>query len=181
MKRPFLAAAIWTSLAIPSVVHSDDTTDAVHLARAFVGYCIQNPGRNDQVQAAAIAFDFSPLEGEFKTMLGPEDPDAEYEGWLVSDEGFSPYLLGISEGRVNGLLISNCTVANPNIPMDEVLEELQNLVSFGPSLDDFQNSGQHYRVWSTESVADGSWISVLDAPEMGVIGGTISFSTKTVE
>ena len=181
MSKSFVVALTFLALGTPANLLAEQVTDAIHLARAFVGYCGQNPGRNDQISAAAMVLGFLPLDEEQKTMLGPEDPNIDYQGWMVSDEGFSPYLLGVSEGLAGGHVVSNCVVANPNIPMTEVLTEIQRLLEFGPSLDDFSSAGQHYRVWSTNSIAEGSWIAVVDSPEMGVVGGTIALSTRKGE
>ncbi len=166
-------------VAIP--VQAGPSEETLHLARAFVGNCGQNAGRIDRVESFANAMGHQKLEGDLKEMLAPQDPNIEYLGWLVKEEDFAPYLLGISEGPVDGVILSNCVIANPNISMEDVLAAVQELVEFGPQLDSFESAGQRYRVWSTNSIAEGSFVAVLDAPAMGLIGGAMTLSARKEE
>ena len=176
-----LAFGVSALLGSASQAQEDSVNPTQHFARAFVGFCAQSTGNNDKVVAAANALGFKELEGDMKAMVAPQDPNAEYAGWLVEDEGQMPLLLGISEAEMKGVQYSNCVVANPNVPMDEVLEELQRLISFGNLLHEEEAMGQRYRIRETSSVAERSFISVMDAPAMGIEGGTLSLSAPSLQ
>ncbi|WP_146193184.1 hypothetical protein [Maritimibacter sp. 55A14] len=168
------------ALGVPEPA-SAENGDAVYLARSFVGHCVQNAGRVDKVSAAARVAGWKEVQGDMKAMLAPQDPSAEYSGWLVLEEGKTPFLLGISKADLNGMDYSICVVANPNIEVDEVLTEIRNLASIGKIIDSVEEAGQRYRVWSTEKIAEQSFISAVDAPKMDIRGGTISLSAPTEE
>ncbi len=173
-----LVAVIPLAAATDSAVAQVES-DAVYLARAFVGTCAQNVGRVDKVAAGARAMGYEELEGDMKAMLAPQDPTADYAGWLFAEKDKQPFLVGISQARLNGEDYSICVVANPNVAMDEVLNEIQNLTTFGDQIENSEEAGQRYRIWATEELAERSFISAVDAPKMGIVGGTISLSAPT--
>ncbi|MFN4157734.1 MAG: hypothetical protein ACK4GO_04940 [Gemmobacter sp.] len=154
-------------------------SDAVLLAREFIGVCAQNAGRTDKIAAAARMFGYGELVDDMKAMFAPQDPSAEFSGWLATVENGPKYLLGISNGEINGKDYSICVISNPNISIDEVLDEIRKLTVFGELVDNSEEVGQRYRVWKTDKIASQSFLSVVDAPKMGIVGGTISLSAPT--
>ena len=171
-----LALAMTLASAIPAFGQTAKDEQALYIAQAFVGHCAQNPGRNDKVEAAARQFGYEELEGEEKLMLGPQDPNVKYSGWIVKEEGQPAYLLGVSEGLTNDVPYSNCTVANPNVSMDEVLSSIRSMVTIGNVLQETEGAGQRYRAWQTDTIAARSFLSATDAPKLGISGGTVSLS-----
>ena len=179
MRSWFCTLAIFSgaTFGVPaSIAQADQGTDAQNLARSFVGNCVQNEGRTDKITSAAKTFGWRELSGDMKAMLGPQDPSVEYSGWFVTESETPPYLLGISKGELNGAIYETCSLASPNMNMDSVLLEVEKLLSLGKLIDDSESGGQRYRVWSTDSIADKSFMSVTSAPKMGIAGGTISLS-----
>lgn len=177
---PLLSIALLSVVGSTGRAQESTVSPVQHFARSFVGFCAQNAGQNEKVEAAANALGFEELEGDMKAMVAPQDPNADYTGWLIRDNAQMPMLLGISEAEMKGMPYSNCVVANPNVPMDEVVAELQQLIGFGDLILDEEAVGQRYRVWQTDAIAQRSVISVMDAPAMGIEGGTISLSAPTV-
>ncbi|MEZ5913333.1 MAG: hypothetical protein R3D84_14860 [Paracoccaceae bacterium] len=151
----------------------------MYLARAFIGTCVQNIGRVDKVAAGARALGYKELEGDMKAMVAPQDPNADYSGWLVAEKDKKPYLVGISQAKLNGEDYSICVIANPYVAIDDVLEEIQNLTTLDSQIANSEEAGQRYRVWATEGIAARSFVSAVDAPQMGIVGGTISLSAPT--
>jgi len=169
-----LAASSWVD------VGSAQTDDgSVYIARAFIGNCAQNAGRIDKVAAAARAFGWQELEGDMKAMVAPQDPNTKFSGWLVREDGQQPFMLGISEAMLKGVSYSMCVVSSPYVDMESVVTEVRKLTTFGKLLDNMEEAGQRYRVWATEQLAPRSFVSAIDAPKMGITGGTISLSAPT--
>ncbi len=179
MKFPTSLVAFSLCSVAANPVFSQDSENVVSLARSFVGHCAQNVGRIDKIGSAASTFGWKELEGDMKDMLAPQNPNVEYSGWMVADEGQAPFLLGISSAVLRGVDYSICVVANPDAPIDDVLFEIRKLMTFGHQIDNIEEAGQRYRVWSTSALAENSFVSAVDAPKMGIFGGTISLSAPT--
>lgn len=158
---------------------AQEESDALYLARAFIGTCGLNAGRIDKVAAGARALGYKELEGDMKAMLAPQDPNADYSGWLFAEKDKKPFLVGISQAKIDGSDYSICVVANPYVATDEVLEEIQSLTKFGEQIVNSEEAGQRYRVWATDELAERSFISAVDAPKLGIVGGTISLTAPT--
>jgi hypothetical protein len=173
-----LTFASTAAVALGSFAAADDLANATFLANAFVGNCAQNAGRNDRVSAFADFMEYEELEGDLKTMLSPQDPSVEYDGWIVREDDAPLYLLGISEYQNAGVTLQTCSIANPSVSMDFVTAEIERLMIFDRQIDSFDLAGQRNRVWSTTSLAEGSFVTIMDAPDMGEIGGTVSLSAR---
>ncbi|HEY9039537.1 MAG TPA: hypothetical protein VIN05_11435 [Roseovarius sp.] len=172
-----LVSSLFFTMGNPAF--SQASEDVVLLARSFIGHCVQNVGRVDKVASAARSFGWNELEGDMKDMLAPQNPNVDYSGWMVADEGQIPFLLGTSSAVLDGVDYSICVVANPDAPVDDVLSEIRKLMTFGQQIDNVEEAGQRYRVWSTNALAKNSFVSAIDAPKMGIFGGTISLSAPT--
>jgi len=167
----FIHVVVGASLAAAS--------ESSDLARAFVGHCITNAGRNDKIESSAEVFGYEELSGAKAQMFAPQDPNARFRGWMVKDDLSPLYALGISWSERNGIEMSNCDVANPDLDSEEVLRELQKIITMGNTRFDDDDAGQRYRIWGTDNIAPNSFISLIDAKKLGIDGGTFAFSSPT--
>ena len=172
----------YTSLALmaliqPTAIYANEAPRA--LARAFVGHCINNIGRNDKVEAAASVFAYDEMVGEDAKMLAPQDPAARYRMWIAKGSEPKLFMLGVSWAMTDGIEVSNCVIGNPEIDLNETLVELRKLVNLGSLQYDDDSGGQRYRIWGTDNLAPASFITLTDARKMGIVGGTLSLSSPS--
>lgn len=148
--------------------------------RAFLGNCAQSPGDFDRIVAASNALGHSDLPAEMKPLMAPQDPEAEFIGYYAQTGEAAPYLMGVSKSDVNGESITVCAVANPYINTAEVVSALQSFVQLGAPDDDETAMGQRYRIWFTDDLPKGAYISLTDAEPMGYDGATLSLLAPSI-
>ncbi|MGB5559672.1 MAG: hypothetical protein WBN04_16890 [Paracoccaceae bacterium] len=153
---------------------SQSMAEAQVFAEAFTGICAQNSGRNDKVAAFARIMKFEELSSEMALAMGPQDSDAEFKGWIVVDETGLKYLLGVSQTRIDGKMLAACTIANPNLNTNDVVENLKGLLSLGEPRMDEEYAGQRTRAWSANGFGDGSSVYLVNAVRPTVEGATVS-------
>ena len=144
------------------------------LITAFVGTCVQSPGRLDKVGAFAEAMDYKTTPEPYWTIFGPQNASTPYHSWTVSEGQGAPYLLGVSEAEMRGQIYQMCVVSNPFMDVDDSLRELRKLVKLGEKVADDVTAGSRVQVWMTPSIVEGSFIGVTDIKEMGVDGMSLS-------
>lgn len=143
---------------------------------AFVGHCVQNPGRLDKVGSAAEALGYADTPEPFRTMLSPQDGKAPYQSWFVVEGEGSPFLLGISAAPLNGRIYQICAVSNPFMDADSALEEMTTFVELGSAISDETLAGQRARVWLTPSILEGAFITSNDIGGTGYEGVTLALA-----
>ena len=149
--------------------------------RAFVGNCGLNAGNIDLVIASAKALNFAPLPEQFKPLMAPQDPNAEFSGFLVLDGDGSPYLLGVSRSVSDGKTMEACAVANPYIKTSTVVSALSKIVGLGTADEDESQMGQRYRLWATAKWMAGSYVMLTDAEPMGLDGATLGIVAPSIK
>ena len=145
------------------------------LAQAFLGFCLQNNANPSQTLEVARALKLKELPEEFKPLLAPADPSAEFHGFLVNEGEGAPFALGIVFGELDGERMASCTIANPYIASAPVASALLEMADLQETAFDETQMGQRTRVWDTSNVVDGSIIFFIDSEKMGSGGATISF------
>ena len=80
--------------------------------------------------------------------------------------------MGVSKSDVNGESITVCAVANPYINTAEVVSALQSFVQLGAPDDDKTAMGLRHRVWFTDDLPKGTYITLIDGEPMGYDGAT---------
>ena len=146
------------------------------LITAFVGTCVQSPGRLDKVGAFAEAMDYATTPEPYWTMFAPQSASASYHSWMVAEGQGAPYTLGISEAPLRDELYQICVVSNPFMNADDALRELKELVTLSKKIADDETAGNRIQVWMTPSILEGSFISLTDIRAMGVDGMTLSIA-----
>lgn len=171
----------YTFLLLMALIQPTTTlaNEARALARAFVGHCVNNIGRNDKVEAAANVFAYDEIFGEKAKMLAPQDPVARYRMWIAKDSEPKLFMLGVSWAMSDGIEISNCVIGNPEIDLEDTLTALRQIISLGELRYDDYSGGQRYRIWGTDNLTQASFIVLSDARKLGIIGGTLSLSSPT--
>ncbi|MBL4540249.1 MAG: hypothetical protein JKP97_00385 [Rhodobacteraceae bacterium] len=172
----FVGAPLWAQEpreSVGSLLEALKPADYVH---AFLGNCAQNPGRLDVVVAAANALGYADLPEDMEILLAPPEPEAPFQGWIVFDGPGSPFLLGISEGDLEGTTYQFCSVTNPFLPSDEVISILRGFVNLDQPLTDETVSGQRYRAWWAPEILEGAILSSSDISTMGLSGITLSIA-----
>lgn len=149
--------------------------------RAFLGNCAQSPGNFDRIVAASEALGFSDLPEEMKPLMAPQDPKAEFVGYYAQTGEAAPYLVGVSRSVVNnGQSITVCAIANPFINTAELVSALQSFASLGDPDHDETAMGQRFRVWFSDDLPQGAYISLTDAEPMGYDGATLSLLAPSI-
>lgn len=135
-----LAAAI---VAAPSAM-ADPATDVVE---TFLGSCALQMPNLDSIRAASRVMNYEPLSDDMMAMLGPVDPTAESEGWIVP-MGDEKLFLGISEGMFHDKPVAICSVAAKIADPELVISRLTEMNSIGSKRYDKVRLGQRTRVWT---------------------------------
>jgi len=147
------------------------------VAIAFIAHCVLNAGRIDKVEAAARVFDYELLQPDQAIMLAPQDPNAYFKGWLVRKGQGAPYFLGVAEGVMNREVLSTCSVSIGEYDTDLIETHLRAHVNIGRLISEDRSGGQRWRLWDASAIAKGALISITDAKNLGLEGGTFSFSS----
>lgn len=174
------AATVTPTTAQPLSEEAAQVT-GVSFVRAFVGMCGQNAGNYDLIIDAATALGFHDLPENMKSLFAPQNPNADFVGFLATEVEGAPFILGLSKAEVDGVSNTSCVVANPYIKTESVVSALEEIVGVGPTISDEKGMGQRLRVWDTHSWAEGSFISLTDAEPMGYGGATLGMTAPTVE
>jgi hypothetical protein len=143
---------------------------------AFLGHCVQNPGRLDKIGAGAEALGYADAPEPFWTMFAPQNSEAPYHSWFVVKGQGSPYLLGISEAPLYRRTYQICSISNPYLDAESVLRELRRFVELGDPIADDSVAGQRTRVWNTPSVLADAFLTSSDIGGMGYEGVTVSLA-----
>ncbi len=114
----------------------------------FIGNCLQVLPDTKRVRAASRVMNWKVLQGDLAVMLAPADPEAIWEGWATEYEG-SSYLIGISEGKVDGRTVVGCTVATREVNQEDLVKTLLSVINLR-ALNDETEAMQRYRGWLTE-------------------------------
>lgn len=141
---------------------------------AFLGHCVQNPGRLDKVGAAATALGYAETPEPFWTMLGPQEVDAHYHSWFVVEGDGAPYFLGISEGQFDSETYQICAVSNPFMEAENAIAVLKEFMELPEANSDETIAGSRTRLWLTPRILDGAYVSANDIGEMGSDGVTLA-------
>jgi hypothetical protein len=173
--------AICIALLLPLAAQptrADDGKLASALANAFVGNCLQALPDLKRIEAAARVMGAKLVEGDAATMLAPEDPKAEWKGWLVNRGPAPPYFLAISTGTVHNESMAICTVMNRGAPADLVLKQLTVLLKLGAPIANDTSLGQRTRAWNISLNGKSAILTVIDASPTSEPGVTMSAMTK---
>jgi hypothetical protein len=178
--------SLWGILLMPLMAHSQTASERAaevsgdDFVRAFLGNCAQSPGDFAQVVAASKALGFADLPDEMKPLIAPQDPEAEFVGYLVQTGEAAPYFLGVSKSVVDGQSVTACTIANPYIKTAEVVSALQSFVLLRDPDDDETAMGQRFRIWFADELPQGAYILLTDAEPMGYDGATLSLLAPSI-
>lgn len=108
LRRTLTAVAL---LAATTSAIADDAEVAKTL-EAFYGTCLANGPSFERTKAAATLFKWKPLPTEALTMLAPQQAPDQFEGWLVTGEGYpNKTMVGVTKGRLDGRPVLTCTMA----------------------------------------------------------------------
>ena len=89
-----------------------DDADAPRTLEAFYGTCLANGPSFERTKAAATLFKWKPLPPEALTMLAPQQTPDQFEGWIVTGEGYPrKTMVGVTKGRLDGRPVLTCTMA----------------------------------------------------------------------
>ena len=144
-------------LVSPAVAQSA----AQHLVKSFLGNCVLNLPNLDKIRAGAKVFDWKPLSQEMNEVLGPVDPTAESEGWIVDEQDLR-FFVAISEGVIDGEKWANCAIA-ARVSRPDFVALLESKLDLS-NLYDETEAGQRYQTWTT-SVNGYSMLIALTAAQ----------------
>ncbi|WFU62691.1 hypothetical protein [Bradyrhizobium brasilense] len=106
----FILAVVGSTASTTIVAASE--ADALKALEAFYGTCLGNGPSYDRTKAAATLFKWKPLPPEALTMFAPQQAPDQFEGWLVTTDGYpKKTFVGVTKGRLDGRPILTCTVA----------------------------------------------------------------------
>lgn len=156
---------------------SERMTEAspIGFAQAFLGFCIQNNADPAKTLAVAQSLKLEAVPEEFKALVAPPDPSAEFHGFAINEGEGAPFLLGIVFSSFDGEEMASCTVANPYIDSKSVASALLEITEMETLVFDETQMGQRTRIWDTKEFVEGSMIILLDSEKMGIGGATLSF------
>jgi hypothetical protein len=169
--------AIGFAVAVQTVRASDEHAQqkaAESLIKAFVGICVQTVPNLDRVDAAARLAAWKEIKGDAAKMIAPQDPAADFRGWLVENEANVPFFVAVSESAPPGRHIAVCSVGNPFAPMLPVRRALEKFLGLNAPISQDVSGGQQNIVWSTSSGTADVLISLLAASPMNEDGITLS-------
>ena len=175
-----LASVVAASLGQSLSERSEAVTGDAFLS-AFLGHCAQNAGNIERVSEAAEALGYSALPQMFEPLVAPQNPDAEFEGFLVTEGEGAPYLLGISAATEQGELLHTCSVANPFLPSEQLESAVDHWHEIGDPDEEQVVAGQRYRIWFVNHIADRAFVGIVDATPMGMPGATISITAPSLD
>ncbi|MEP1558049.1 MAG: hypothetical protein ABJJ90_15105 [Lentilitoribacter sp.] len=92
--------------------------------RAFLGHCDQNAGDIERVVSAAKSLGYRDLPDEMKPLIAPQDPYAEFDGFIALKGEGAPFFLGVSKAAFNGKPYVTCALGNPYIETAQVVSAL---------------------------------------------------------
>ena len=157
---------------------SERMTEAspVEFAQAFLGLCIQNGANPARTLEIAESLKLEPVPDEFKALVAPPDPSAEFHGFVFEEGEGAPFLLGIVFSTFDDEKMASCTIANPYIDSVSVAAALLDITEMDALIVDETQMGQRNRIWDTKDFVEGSMILLLDWEKMGVEGATLGFA-----
>lgn len=118
------------------------------LLEFFAGACLQTMPDIARIKAGARVMEWMPLEGDVAAMVAPAEKGAVWQGWAVkTDEDM--FMVGISEGSINGDEIATCTVTVREINQIGLVQNLQNQLNLKLIADE-KEAFQRYRAWQTK-------------------------------
>lgn len=108
--------AVLVSVANMSVVRAQSPAPIeLSFVRSFIGTCLRDFPDIGRVRHAAKALKWLEMrDPNLRGMLGPADPKAQWEGWLMRVDGHA-FLVGISEGLDGGRTVKSCSLAADRI------------------------------------------------------------------
>lgn len=147
----------------------------VGFSQAFLGFCIQNNADPSRTLTIAESLKLEKVPEEFKALVAPPDPSAEFHGFAVNEGEGAPFLLGIVFSKFDDEEMASCTIANPYIESAPVASALLDMAELEDLVFDETQMGQRTRIWDTSGFVEGSMIILLDSEKMGIGGATLSF------
>lgn len=137
------------------------------LAGAFIGTCVQNLPRLDKIRAYARSSGFEPLQEDMLLMLGPIEPGVKTEGWVATTSNGQRYMLGITEGALDGVLHKNCAIAYKTENAEQLSREIVSLLDAKLDNNLSQSAGgQRYRAWRYTNLDESFLLFATDAPRL---------------
>ena len=153
-----------------------ESASGVSFVQGFLGHCAQNAGNNQRVIDALEMLGLPPVPDKLRPLVGPSDPNAEFQGWFESDQEQGPYFIGVSSGEIDGETFHTCAITNPYIDTKVVVAAIINLAELERPDFDETSAGQRLRVWETDDWLIGSMVMLTDAEPMNLGGATLSIS-----
>jgi len=107
--------------------------------------CLLNMPRLDKVRAAARIMDWKSLTGDLATLLSPQNANARFEGWAVSETDLN-YVVGVSEGAIGSSKVAICSASIRNIDQEALVKIIERDTKARLENDEIENL-QRYRGW----------------------------------
>jgi hypothetical protein len=153
-------------------------TIELSFVRSFIGTCLQYFPDTARVRQAASALKWSEIKNpDFRGMLGPADPKAKWQGWLMRVDGYA-FFVGISESTDQGKTVRSCSLAADRVDLRTVYGTLESLVSLKKQLD-FNEDGQRNQLWVYARDADRFALMATDGSPMKM--NTLSLSITNAQ
>ena len=162
------SAALSDSMAKP-IANPDS------IARAFIGYCLQNPGDYSKIVGFAEALKFDRIPPELDALSAPQDPYDEFSQFKVTDINGAVFLFAASRSKVDGIPMVACSFAFQDLDLDALADSLDRFIGLGRPQQEFTEMGQHYRLWKPVGDIVGSQIILIDGTPMQMTAGSIGF------
>ncbi len=143
--------------------------DAV--VRLFDGFCADNVPALDRVRSFAQALKWKALPPELAALGAPPNPQATYEGWRVKDAG-SVFLVGWSEGRIDGRKVSTCAIFTKDVSADALAALIAAKYKVRP-LDDMREAYKRVRAWDAVINGEKAIISLMNPVDAGFEAATL--------
>ena len=170
---------VTNSVSAQSLTERSKAASAEGFVRAFLGYCGQEAGRGNKIVSLAKALGLGPLPDEMAALCAPPNPDVRVECFFENEGDGAPYFLGVTFQVIEGQEMTTCTVANPYIETEKVVAALSIFANLNEPDQQETQMGQRVRLWSTEEVAQSSFVVLNDSEPMGNGGATLSLVAPT--
>lgn len=161
---------------LPTLAGAQSPSIEETVVDAFLANCTLNLPNLDKIRAASRTLGWKSLPRDAATMMGPIDPSAQFEGWMVSDLA-ARYVVGISAGRIGVQPVVSCAVANPDVKQDALLGGLHQKLKL-QILNDEREAGQRYRAWTTEVNGYSMLISLTTMQDESSPGASLTAAVK---
>lgn len=173
-KRMLLFALICSSISLagcreesePGKLSDFGEVDQPFL-QAFSGNCLQNATDHDRIRAAADEFGWERMtDPEQLRMFAPEEADVDWSAWNFVN-GERPFAVAISNGQIDGSLVSTCSVM---AEVADITATKQRLVDMAEAnlIDRMEEGGQLYEFYSFEHRGNEFVLSFLDGTPMEI-------------